>query len=192
MTVTLDISGNTITIRDESYVLYSVSAGKIVVHPSQIPQLLGNTGEDLSKKIRESPHSELITCTLTLTPGGFGNRCVEVFLKTDSVSLREGDRELFSINADSIKTKMAECPKLDLHFPTELEICEYIRNKPGNYQYVQGIFNDITRIDLDSGERINMNALEKKIARLKSGLPAGGCGCCLMIGIGIGLLFALV
>ena len=192
MTVTLDISGNTITIRDESSVLYTVSAGKIVVHPSKIPTFLDSSGKDLSESLRKKSCCELVTCTLTLTPGGFEDRCVEVFLKTDSVSLQEGGRELFSINADCIETKMAESPKLDLQIPTELEVCEYLHKKPGNYQYVQGVFGDITRIDLDSGDRVNITALEKKIARLKSGVPAGGCGCCLMIGIGIGLIFALV
>ena len=192
MTVTIDISGNYVTIRDESSVLYSVSAGKIVVHPSQIPQLLGNAGEDLSKKIRETQYSELITCTLTLTPGGFGGRCVELFMEKESASLREGERELFSIKAEKFQMNMKESPKLDLHFPTELEIYEYIQKKPGNYQYVKGAWGDLTRIDLDTGDRVNMNALEKQIARLKNGAPAGGCGCCLMIGIGIGLIFMLV
>lgn len=191
----IDISGNKLTIREESTVLYTVSAAKIIVHSKKFPTIIDQDGRDWSKDIREAPESERPEYTMTFISEK-PSRTIDLFLQDNYAIVQEGQIVRFQMKYDSCQM---HCDREGIYedgWDPLVEAIEYTLHKKGRYQYIEKYhvyrfwFNtDTIRIDLDTGDRVNIDELERVLQSRKNPQPkkkepstaAGCCGCAVIL-----------
>ena len=189
----IDISENKLTIREDSSVLYMVSASKIIVHSKKFPTIVDQDGRDWSKDIREAPESERPEHTMTFISEK-PNRTIDLFLQDNYAIVREGPIVRFQMKYDSCNMHCDREGVYENGWDPLVEAMEFTLHKKGRYQYVEKHNNyshrtDTIRIDLDTGEQVNISQLERGIEFRKNPPPkkkepstaAGCCGCAVIL-----------
>ena len=185
----IDISGNKLTIREESTVLYTVSAAKIIVHSKKFPTIIDQDGRDWSKDIREAPESERPEYTMTFISEK-PSRTIDLFLQDNYAIVQEGQIVRFQMKYDSCNMLCDREGIYEDGWDPLVEAMEFTLHKKGRYQYVEknngrSWITDTIRIDLDTGDQVNISALERGIEIRKNPPPkkkepstaSGCCGC---------------
>lgn len=185
----VEISENSLTIREGSTILYTITAGKIVVHTKNFPIIVDQDGRDWSKDIREAPQSERPEYVITYVLDE-SDRTIDLFTTNGYLVVREGPIVLFQMKVDSCNMRCDREGIYEDGWDPLVEAMEFTLHKKGRYQYVEKHNNkfsntDTIRIDLDTGDRVNISELERGIefrknpppAKKKQSDAAGCCGC---------------
>lgn len=189
----INITGNTLKISEGDLVLYQVQAKKFIHHSKTFPKLIGLDGRDWGKEIREAGGSERSEFPLTYKSRG-PNRTIDLFTTDDHVIVREGEIVLFQTFADEFEF-FTNRPAFYEGWDPWLEAYEFILHKKGRYQYLEKhtgskYSTETIRIDLDTGEQVNITELERWILSRK--VPGSdGCYGCFVILI-IFIIFLLI
>lgn len=189
--LSIHITGNTLTISDGALVLYQVKANKIIHHSKTFPQLVDQNGRDWSKDIREASEGERPEFRTTYSAAG-PDLTIDLFTVDDYVVVREGPIIRFQMQANFNSYSDHEGVYDDGWDPL-VEAIEFTLHKKGNYQYIEnhnfeyGRDGDLLRIDLDSGDRVNISELERTIKTRKEAPKKqdpnalGCCGCAVIL-----------
>lgn len=190
----INITGNTLKISEGDLVLYQVQAKKFIHHSKTYPKLVGLDGRDWGKEIREagaSERSEFLTTYVSRGP----DRTIDLFTMDDYVIVREGQIVLFQMYANEFEFLSNLLAHYEDGWDPWVEAYEFILNKKGRYQYLEKhtgsrFSTDTIRIDLDTGEQVNITELERWIHYRKN---PGACACtgCFMI-LFIFIIFLLI
>lgn len=171
----IEISENALTIRENFRVLYTIVAGKIIVHTKNFPKLVDQEGRDWSKDIRESPESERPEYKFTFTTGK-SNRTIDLYTLDDYVTVYEGQIIRFQMQADSCSMHCDFEAVYEDGWDPLAEAVEFTLHKKGRYQYIESHHpphrGDLIRVDLDSGDHVNISELERVLKARKNPPPA--------------------
>ena len=172
----IDISENKLTIREDSSLLYMVSASKIIVHSKKFPTIVDQDGRDWSKDIREAPESERPEYTMTFISEK-PDRTIDLFLQDNYAIVREGPIVRFQMKYDSCNMRCDREGVYEDGWDPLVEAMEFTLHKKGRYQYVEKNIDrswktDTIRIDLDSGDRVNISELERMLEARKNSTSA--------------------
>ena len=175
----INITGNTLKISEGDLVLYQVKAKKFIHHSKTFPKLMEN-GRDWGKEIREAgacTRSEFQTTYVSRGP----DRTIDLFTMDDYVIVRVGEIVLFQMYANEFEF-LADRPASYGGWDPWVEAYEFILNKKGRYQYLEKhngskYSTDTIRIDLDTGEQVNITKLEGLIKIHKDPVSFACTGC---------------
>ncbi len=185
----INITGNTLKISEGDLVLFQIQAKKFIHHSKTFPKLMED-GRDWGKEIREAgacTRSEFQATYVSRGP----DRTIDLFTMDDYVIVREGEIVLFQMYADEFEF-LADRPASYGGWDPWIEAYEFILHKKGRYQYIEKhngsrYTTETIRIDLDTGEQVNITELERWISSRKN----PGCYGCFVVLI-IFIIFLLI